>query len=182
MSITLDEAKALIKFAATKSDEYEPDEDAEDDDEDYSEYLSSEDYYAALDSVDEPFWNRKTEEELRVDQADYEARQAQYRIVFPKSRFSDRDPDPNYYLKYIPLIGTWSAPSLNGTVLGKEDEFGGEGEGDSYWAVFSTTDSTGTKQYWRIDGYYASYDGGYYDGDLYEVEPFEKTVRDWKKA
>lgn len=48
------------------------------------------------------------------------------------------------------------------------DEFGGEGQGDDYWVVFKVGD-----QLFRKDGWYASYDGGELDGELYEVEPVE---------
>lgn len=54
-------------------------------------------------------------------------------------------------------------------------EFGGEGEGDQYWMVISVSDGE-TTRYFRRDGWYASYDGGYLDGDTYEVKPAEKTI------
>ncbi len=52
-------------------------------------------------------------------------------------------------------------------------EYGGEGQGDDYWVVahFEKFDA-----YVRVDGYYASHDGGYLDGDPYLVTPKEKTV------
>ncbi len=51
------------------------------------------------------------------------------------------------------------------------ETFGGEGEGDQYWAVIKLGD-----RYFRKEGWYASHDGGYLDGDLFEVEPVEKTI------
>jgi hypothetical protein len=56
-----------------------------------------------------------------------------------------------------------------------EASFGGEGEGDQYWMVISVSDGT-TTRYFRRDGWYASYDGGYLDGETYEVSPKEKVI------
>lgn len=53
--------------------------------------------------------------------------------------------------------------------------YGGEGEGDQYWMVVSVSDGE-TTRYFRKDGWYASYDGGYLDGETYEVAPKEKLV------
>ena len=54
-------------------------------------------------------------------------------------------------------------------------EYGGEGQGDDYWVVISLSDGELTR-YFRRDGWYASYDGGYLDGETYEVKPVEKLV------
>jgi hypothetical protein len=54
-------------------------------------------------------------------------------------------------------------------------EYGGEGDGDQYWVVVSLSDGL-TTRFFRKDGYYASYDGGYLDGDTTEVKPKEKLV------
>lgn len=54
-------------------------------------------------------------------------------------------------------------------------EHGGEGEGDQYWVVVSISDGL-TTRYFRKDGWYASYDGGYLDGDTTEVKPQERLV------
>ena len=61
------------------------------------------------------------------------------------------------------------------------ESHGGEGEGDSAWAVYKVTDD-GVVKHYRCNGSYASYDGFYFDGDVEEVEPYEKTVIDWAKA
>lgn len=53
--------------------------------------------------------------------------------------------------------------------------YGGEGEGDQYWMVISVTDGI-TTRFLRRDGWYASYDGGYLDGETYEVTPVQKLV------
>lgn len=57
-----------------------------------------------------------------------------------------------------------------------ESDTGGEGHGEDIYMVFKTTDADGTVQYWRKDGYYASYDGSDWDGDFREVRPQERVV------
>lgn len=57
---------------------------------------------------------------------------------------------------------------------------GGEGHGEDIYIVFRVIE---TEQFFLINGSYYSYgDGSVYDGDMYEVRPFEKTVTDWKKV
>lgn len=57
------------------------------------------------------------------------------------------------------------------------DSYGGEGEGDRYWVVVKVEmeDGSGTR-WFRKDGWYASYVGGSFDGDMIETSPKEKTV------
>lgn len=60
--------------------------------------------------------------------------------------------------------------------------FGGdEGDGEEYWIVFSIKRYDELIGYWKIEGYYASYDGTYLDGDLYKVVQREKLVLVWEK-
>lgn len=66
-----------------------------------------------------------------------------------------------------------------GTLAYVDGETGGEGSAEYIWQVWSVTDADGV-QYFKKDGYYMSYDGSNWDGALYEVEPFEKTVTDWR--
>lgn len=54
---------------------------------------------------------------------------------------------------------------------------GSEGGGEDVWMVFKVGD-----QYFRTTGYYASYDGTTWDGGTEEVEPFEKTVIDYRRV
>ncbi|CPS09911.1 hypothetical protein I3U64_00365 [Mycobacteroides abscessus subsp. abscessus] len=61
------------------------------------------------------------------------------------------------------------------------ESFGGEGEGDQYWFVFKITDDNGEVRYFRRNGWYASFDGGYYDGPTEEVVAQEKTIIVWVK-
>lgn len=70
-----------------------------------------------------------------------------------------------------------------GVFEGVED-FGGEGLGETRYFVVSLTDPDGEVQYFRADGYYASWDGDNWDGaKLYEVEavPVQKIEYRRKK-
>lgn len=59
------------------------------------------------------------------------------------------------------------------------DDYGGEGQGDDYWVVFSVTGHDVTRHF-RMEGWYQSYAGGEFDGDLKEVTPKEKVVTVWE--
>ena len=61
------------------------------------------------------------------------------------------------------------------------DRFGGEGEGDDYWFVFKVTEPNGNERIFKRNGWYASYDGGYYEGPTEEVVEGEKVIRVWEK-
>lgn len=65
--------------------------------------------------------------------------------------------------------------TVNGFTAKVEAEYGGEGQGEQFWVVVSISDGE-TTRYFRKDGWYASYDGGYLDGDTSEVVPREKTI------
>jgi hypothetical protein len=65
--------------------------------------------------------------------------------------------------------------SVDGLSAKVEAQHGGEGQGDQYWVVISISDGL-TTRYFRRDGWYASYDGGYLDTDTFEVKPAEKVV------
>ncbi|AXH49315.1 hypothetical protein HWB76_gp086 [Streptomyces phage Blueeyedbeauty] len=58
-----------------------------------------------------------------------------------------------------------------GTAYSVDYEGGGEGQGENMWVVFRIGD-----QLFRKYGYYSSWDGSDWDGDLEEVEPYEVTV------
>lgn len=66
------------------------------------------------------------------------------------------------------------------------DSHGGEGQGDQYWYVFKLIEhrdnvvGAGTPQarHFKVDGYYASYSGGYYD-EMYEVFPKQVMITEW---
>ena len=60
-----------------------------------------------------------------------------------------------------------------GSVIKLVEDFGGEGQGDDYWIVMEITVDDEPPRLYRVEGWYASYDGGYLDGDLHEVRPKE---------
>lgn len=49
---------------------------------------------------------------------------------------------------------------------------GNEGGGEEFWMVFRVV-TLDTKVLLRVDGWYASFNGGELDGDIYEVKPVE---------
>jgi len=55
--------------------------------------------------------------------------------------------------------------------------------GDEYWIVFEVT-CEGVVTYYKLDGWYASYDGANFDDefDLEEVEQVEVVVKKWHKV
>jgi hypothetical protein len=59
-----------------------------------------------------------------------------------------------------------------------EADTGGEGHGEYISMVFKITmaDCADTVRHFRKEGWYASHDGSYWDGDFAEVEPYEKLV------
>lgn len=56
------------------------------------------------------------------------------------------------------------------------ENFGGEGQGDQYYFVLKLVRPDAEDQFFLMPGYYASYDGGYYDGTFTEVKPVERLV------
>jgi hypothetical protein len=67
----------------------------------------------------------------------------------------------------IPGIGKWV----------EVDQYGGEGKGEDWWAVFHFKEPD---IYVKIDGYYTSYDGTNFDGGFEDcmkiVSPRQKTI------
>ena len=64
----------------------------------------------------------------------------------------------------------------------EEERKGGEGKGDHYHIVYKIF--KGLEIYYVMaTAYYSSYGGTEFsEGDVFFVEPFEKTVRDWKEV
>jgi len=54
------------------------------------------------------------------------------------------------------------------------DNYGGEGQGDDYWSVYSFTRGD-EKVYVKFNGWYASYNGSEYN-EWFFVDPREKTI------
>lgn len=63
------------------------------------------------------------------------------------------------------------------------ERYGGtEGSGEEHWVVFSV-ESGGDIQYFKVPGYYQSYNGAELEFEnLYEVTPGEVMVRIWNKV
>ena len=55
------------------------------------------------------------------------------------------------------------------------EDFGGKGQGENRWIVFKVTNAEGERLF-RKSGYYASFYGTDWDGELEEVVAKEKTV------
>jgi hypothetical protein len=59
---------------------------------------------------------------------------------------------------------------------------GHEGSGEKYYVVWELRKNGTPIEYWRCDGYYASYDGTSIDlSNAYEVTPKEETIIVYKK-
>ncbi len=78
----------------------------------------------------------------------------------------------------------WISDSLKekiealGLTFALVDCYGGEDMGSEHWYVFSVEKDGHEKTLFRIDGWYQSFDGCYYDDEMafYEVVPKEKIV------
>lgn len=73
-----------------------------------------------------------------------------------------------------------SQTTIDGYLFKIVEKFGGDGFGVDYWIVFSVEKEEEIKHY-RIDGWYASYDGRELDPMDYRlVKPVEKTIIVWE--
>lgn len=63
----------------------------------------------------------------------------------------------------------------SGTVTLVEDHGGGEGDGETRFIVIKVGE-----QLFQYNGYYSSWDGTEWDDDLYEVEPYDVTVTQYR--
>ena len=66
-----------------------------------------------------------------------------------------------------------------------EDGFGGEGQGDNFWIVFSVTNlaDSGDVVYYKVPGWYQSHYGSELEwGSLFEVSRREKTIMVWEEV
>ena len=65
----------------------------------------------------------------------------------------------------------------SGVVCQHEDNYGGEGQGDDSWSVYSFARGD-EKIYVQFNGWYASYNGAEFT-EWYFVEPKEKVITVW---
>jgi len=62
-----------------------------------------------------------------------------------------------------------------------EAEYGGEGMGDEYWRVFSVEKDGETQSYWKVPGWYQSYNGGELEySEVFKVKPVQVTITKWE--
>jgi len=59
---------------------------------------------------------------------------------------------------------------------------GGEGDGSEHYVVLKVTQNDINDTFWMVPGYYESYNGSELELDcIHQVEPYEKTVTDYRK-
>lgn len=72
---------------------------------------------------------------------------------------------------------------IDGAVVKTVDSYGGEGQGDDFWVVVSVSKEGEVTRYVKNVGWYASYDGGYFDSTKgTEVFPFKKVSTSWSTS
>jgi hypothetical protein len=59
---------------------------------------------------------------------------------------------------------------------------GGEGGGEHVHKIVRVTNPQGDHRFFQKQGWYQSYDGTHWDGDLFEVRPVQRTVTVWEKV
>lgn len=62
-----------------------------------------------------------------------------------------------------------------------ETNFGGEGQGDTFYSIYKFTMNDGLEYFIKFSGWYASYNGAEFE-EWFFVEPYEKTIIDYKKV
>ncbi len=85
--------------------------------------------------------------------------------------------EPDVELNWNDVVYEINDQKLNGYELKSVKHFGGEGQGDIVYWVFTITDPEGNVEYWKRDGYYASFSGSDWSyGDLCKVTPKTKQT------
>jgi hypothetical protein len=59
---------------------------------------------------------------------------------------------------------------------------GSEGGGEYAHKIVRVSNSQGDHRFFQKPGWYQSYDGAHWDGDLFEVAPVQRTVTVWEKV
>lgn len=92
------------------------------------------------------------------------------------------DPDRDFEFGDVEWEEIWSSEwtDLGDFKVRRIDSYGGEGQGNEYWMVLEVEFSDVTKAF-EVSGYYASYDGGYYE-EIKEVKPQDKVITVWVTA
>lgn len=81
---------------------------------------------------------------------------------------------------YKEELGVLSELDSKGIQTEQVDHFGGEGQGDAFWSVYSF-EREEEKVYVKFDGWYASYNGSEFT-DWSFVEPKEKVITVYEQA
>jgi hypothetical protein len=95
------------------------------------------------------------------------------------------DARDEYYDEFKDYVNSIYGPddpiNLGGFIVEGIEQYGGEGMGDTYWVVFSL-ERDGDKKFFKLDGWYASYNGHEFDNylDFDEVKQVEKVVKVWE--
>jgi hypothetical protein len=93
----------------------------------------------------------------------------------------DEEDEENYEENYLSDLDC--AGILTGEGISLKHKTDGRSD-DNSWIILSVTDlETQEESYWKIPGYYSSYDGGTYElNNVHKVKPVEKTIIVWKRA
>jgi hypothetical protein len=70
---------------------------------------------------------------------------------------------------------------FNGYTIQEIEHFGGEGQGDEMWKVFSISKDGEKDAYFRVQGFYNSWNGTEWNYEIDLVQPYEVTVTQWRK-
>ena len=97
--------------------------------------------------------------------------------IAPSDFFHDNMYDPEYYPDVTKMIASLQENCIEYKVV---DSYGGEGDGERYYRIYSFTKDNETL-YVKFDGWYASYVGAEYS-EWFFVEPYEKMVIDYRKV
>lgn len=92
----------------------------------------------------------------------------------PSKWFSDYKDEYQYYFDFLDMAKEKNIEFQH------EDNYGGEGQGDDYWSVYSFS-REGESVYVKFDGWYASYNGSEFN-EWFFVKPQEKVITVYEKA
>jgi hypothetical protein len=84
---------------------------------------------------------------------------------------------------YRPNKGILKELLDRGYVIAVEDSYGGEGQGEEFWSVFSVTHE-GETTFFRFDGWYASFAGSEMSGgplDFVKVKKVPVETYEWQE-
>jgi hypothetical protein len=87
-----------------------------------------------------------------------------------------------YIGDYIREHGYPDGINFEGCTITEHECTGGKGDGASMSYIFKVESPQFDDFFVKTDGYYSSWDCSSFDGNAYEVESYERTVKDWKKV